>query len=154
MTSDRQFWHYTKAECIDEAAHGRGVMLNLWKYENLVVPGVEGVRDVYVVFESGTSDVKDAQWFAFTGLTKAFDEFKRRQSAAEGAKVIAYPLTGIEEKWGEYETVATCRHKGKDLVVTRAADLFYVDVDGRRTQVRLDERDVVRYLVNALEDGS
>lgn len=154
MTSDRQFWHYTKAECIDEAAHGRGVMLNLWKYENLVVPGVEGVRDAYVVFASGLLDVKDAQWFSFARLNKALDEFKHRQSAAEDAKVTPYPLTDIEEKWGEYETVANCRHKGKDLAVTRAADLFYVDVDGRRTQVRLDERDVVRYLVNALEDGS
>lgn len=154
MTADRQFWHYTKKECIEEVPYERGVLLSIWKYENLVLPGVDGVRDAYVVFEDGSGGVKNAQWFPITDLKKASEEFRRRESAPAGAKVTPFQLTDIEEKWGEYEEVATCRLKGKDLTVTRAAGLFYVDNDGRRTQVRLDERDVVRYLVNALEDGS
>jgi hypothetical protein len=154
MSADQQFWHYTKEECIEEVPHARGVYLSIWKYENLVLPDVDGVRDVYAVFENGIKGLQNVQWFPITDLNKAAEEFRRRESAPEGAKVAAFPLTDIEEKWGESEEVANCRRKGKDLTVTRAAGLFYVDFDGRRTQVRLDDRAVVRYLVHALEDAS
>jgi len=154
MTADRQFWHYSKAESLDEVPFERGVTLNLSKYENLAIPGIEGVRDVYVVFESGPGGVRRAQWFSFSDLAKASAEFRRRESASPDAELVPYPLDAIEQKWGEDEVVAECRLKGMDLKVSLGGGLFYVDFGGRRTQVRLDESAVVRYLVHALEDGS
>lgn len=154
MTADTQFWHYTKAEPLGEVPHARGVSLEFWKYDNLVLPGVEGVRDVYAVFESTPAGVQHAQWFPADDLNKALSEFRRRADAAPDTAPSSYPLDRIEQKWGEDEVVAECRRKGKDLKVSRAGGLFYVDFDGRRTQVRLDDRAVVRYLANALEDGS
>lgn len=154
MSADTQFWHYTKAESLGDVPLARGVSLKFWKYENLVLPGVDGVRDVYAVFETAPSGVQNAQWFPAGDLNKAFDEFRNRADAKTGAVPSSYPLDRIEQKWGDDEVVAECRRKGKDLKVSRAGGLFYVDFDGRRTQVRLDEYAVVRYLVNALEDGS
>ena len=154
MSLDTQFWHYTKAENIGEVPYAHGVSLEFWKYDNLVVPGVEGVRDVCAIFECRSSLVEHVQWFPADDLTKAFEEFTRRTDVQAGSAPPSRPLAGIEQKWGEDEVVAECRRKGKDLRVSRAAGLFYVDVDGRRTQVRLDDREIVGYLVNTLEDGS
>jgi hypothetical protein len=154
MNPDTQFWHYTKAENLGEVPYARGVSLEFWKYDNLVLPGVEGARDVYVIFECGSSVVQNPQWFPVDDLNKAFDEFSRRTAAAVGSVPTSYPLEKIEQKWGEDEVVAECRRRNKDLKVSRAGGLFYVDFGGQRTQVRLDDRAVVRYLSNALEDGS
>ncbi len=154
MNLDTQFWHYTKAENLGEVPYARGISLEFWKYDNLVVPGVEGVRDVFSIFECRSSTVEHVQWFPADDLNKAFEEFTRRTAVDAGSVPPSHPLEDIEQKWGEEELVAECRRKGKDLKISRAAGLFYVDVDDRRTQVRLDDREIVGYLVNALEDGS
>jgi hypothetical protein len=154
MNFDTQFWHYSKAENLGEVPYARGVSLEFWKYENLVVPGVEGVRDAYAIFECASSTAENVQWFPTDDLNKAFDAFSRRTAAEAGSVPPSQPLEDIEQKWGEDEVVAECRSKGKDLKISRAGSLFYVESDGRRTQVRLDDRAVVRYLINALEDGS
>jgi hypothetical protein len=154
VSPDTQFWHYSNAEILAEVPHSRGVSLEFWRYDNLVLPDVEGVRDVYVVLESGPAGVKNAQWFPVDDLNKPLSEFNKRANSTTDKSPLPCPIDAIEQKWGEDEVVAECRRKGKDLKVSCGGGLFYVDFDGRRTQVRLDNRAVVRYLVNALEDGS
>jgi hypothetical protein len=130
------------------------VVLIFCSYDNLVVPGIEGVRDVHVVFEEVSEETRNFQWFAADDLADAVSAFKERMAAEPGRKTRDHPIEHITEKWGECEVVAEFRRAGKTVVVSKAAGLFFVDNDGRRTQVRLDDRAIVRYLANAMEDGS
>jgi hypothetical protein len=149
-----QDWHYSKREVLHVSSFAGGKSIFMTEFSGLVHPDFERARNVILVGELGFDGLSREQWFAANDREAAEVAYSARVENPDILDLEKRPLNIVPVIPGDDYEVANCRKKGKDMIIRKAAGLFYVTWDGRRTQVRLNDEALCRYLVNAIEDGS